>query len=229
MAFTGPVHNTELYKEQIRYGKEEQERRKNSPVYIDGDDVARLLETGRGVYLVDNRMGFNNRTHRLFVSKHLPTAEEEEWKTLGHRHTVEAVINWMAGSGYSIIDGQRYDWEAGDFICVPMFAWHRHINTDDKPALHVASTTGPLSIAIGQAIYEDERYPELWVYAQESEAMMKTLIPGGAGDPSIAEGWDSEAARRYAGQLGFAMHEEERRRESKVVSKRSELKFGATQ
>ncbi len=234
MAFTGPVHNTELYKEQIRYGKEEQERRKNSPVYIDGDDVARLLETGRGVYLVDNRMGFNNRTHRLFVSKHLPTAEEEEWKTLGHRHTVEAVIHWMEGSGYSIIDGQRYDWEAGDFICVPMFAWHRHINTGDKPALHVASTTGPLCMGIGTAVYEDERFPEYWIYAQQGEDALRTLIPAGeetkdhnAVAPK-ADQFETEAARLYAEQVAFASEEEERRRSSKVLVRGRDLKFERT-
>lgn len=234
MAFKGPVHNTELYKEQVKYGKEEQERRKNSPIYIDGDDVARLLETGRGVYLVDNRMGFNNRTHRLFVSKHLPTAEEEEWKTLGHRHTVEAVIHWMEGSGYSIIDGQRYDWEAGDFICVPMFAWHRHINTGDTPALHVASTTGPLCMGIGTAVYEDERFPEYWIYAQQGEDALKTLIPAGdevKGDNVAVQKHgqpETLSARLYAEQVAFASEEEIKRRSSKVLVRGRDLKFEST-
>src|ERR1043166_5044661 len=143
MSVSHPVPNDKLYLELVKYGKDEQQRRKESPILVSGDDVAKLLETNQGVYMVDPRMGFNNRTHRLFVSKHVPTEAEDNqmWKTLGHRHTVEAVIHWLAGKGYSIVDGIRYDWEAGDFICVPIFAWHRHVNLGDEPAIHVASTT----------------------------------------------------------------------------------------
>jgi gentisate 1,2-dioxygenase len=176
-------------------------------------------------------MGFNNRTHRLFVSKHVPTEAEDNqmWKTLGHRHTVEAVIHWLAGKGYSIVDGIRYDWEAGDFICVPIFAWHRHVNLGDEPAIHVASTTGPLYMGIGQAVYEDERYPEYWIYAQEGEDALHTLIPGGAID---AGGNDADAktqaGRLYAEQVAFAFNEEHRRRQSRVLVRGSELRFERT-
>jgi gentisate 1,2-dioxygenase len=218
-----------LYLEQVRYGKDEQKRRKESPIFVSGDDVAKLLETSRGVYMVDPRMGFNNRTHRLFVSKHVPTEAEDSkaWKTLGHRHTVEAVIHWLAGKGYSIVDGKRYDWEAGDFICVPIFAWHRHINIGNEPAIHVASTTGPLYMGIGQAVYEDERYPEYWIYAQQGEDALRTLIPGGAAE--AAEGTvDTQAGRLYAEQVAFAFNEEHQRRRSRVLVKGSELRFERT-
>ncbi len=229
MAFSGPVPNDKLYLEQVRYGKDEQKRRKESPIFVSGDDVAKLLETNQGVYMVDPRMGFNNRTHRLFVSKHVPTETEDNkaWKTLGHRHTVEAVIHWLAGKGYSIVDGKRYDWEAGDFICVPIFAWHRHVNLSSEPALHVASTTGPLYMGIGQAVYEDERYPEYWIYAQQGEDALRTLIPGGAAPAPGGDG-HSEASRLYAEQVAFAYNEEHRRRASRVLVKGSELKFEPT-
>lgn len=226
-----PVHNTALYKEQVRYGKEEQERRKESPVFVSGDEVKALLETGNGVYLVDNRMGFNNRTHRLFVSKHLPTEQDEHGKTLGHRHTVEAVIHWLVGKGYSVVDGERYDWEAGDFICVPMFAWHRHVNLTDEPALHIASTTGPLCMGIGTAVYEDERYPEYWIYAQQGENALNTLIPAGAevSNPELAGTTNGNlAARLYAEQVAFASEEEVRRRNGKVLVRGRDLKFEQT-
>lgn len=229
MAFSGPVPNDKLYLEQVRYGKDEQKRRKDSPIFVSGDDVAKLLEANRGVYMVDPRMGFNNRTHRLFVSKHVPTEAEDNkaWKTLGHRHTVEAVIHWLAGKGYSIVDGKRYDWEAGDFICVPIFAWHRHVNIGNEPALHVASTTGPLYMEIGQAVYEDERYPEYWIYAQQGEDALRTLIPGGANPVSEAD-VNTQAGRLYAEQVAFAFNEEHRRRQSRVLVKGSELRFEQT-
>ena len=229
MAFSGPVPNDKLYLEQVRYGKDEQNRRKDSPIFVSGDDVAKLLEANRGVYMVDPRMGFNNRTHRLFVSKHVPTEAEDNkaWKTLGHRHTVEAVIHWLAGKGYSIVDGKRYDWEAGDFICVPIFAWHRHVNLADEPAIHVASTTGPLYMGIGQAVYEDERYPEYWIYAQQGEDALHTLIPGGAIE-AVGNDAKTQAGRLYAEQVAFAFNEEHRRRQSRVLVKGSELRFEQT-
>ncbi len=229
MSVSHPVPNDKLYLEQVKYGKDEQKRRKESPIFVSGDEVAKLLETNRGVYMVDPRLGFNNRTHRLFVSKHVPTEtqDQQQWKTLGHRHTVEAVIHWLAGKGYSIVDGVRYDWEAGDFINVPVFAWHRHVALSKEPALHVASTTGPLYMGIGQAVYEDERYPEYWIYAQQGEDALRTLIPGGAAMETARDS-HSEASRLYAEQVAFAYNEEHRRRAGRVLVKGSELKFEST-
>ena len=124
-------------------------------------------------------MGFNHRTFRFWINR-IPAGEEEGmgWKTLGHRHTVEAVIHVLQGKGHSIIDGVRYDWEPGDFISVPMFSWHRHLNTGNEDFIYLAATTGPLSLALGLAVYEDERYPDYWVFGHKSESAMKSLIPG---------------------------------------------------
>ena|SRR5579862_5035284 len=218
--------------ELIRFGKEEQDRRKDSPVYVDGADVAREHEKVEHVLMVDPRLGFNNRTHRFWIN-HLPPGGEEgqHWKTLGHRHTVEAVIYWISGHGYSIIDGKRYDWQAGDFVCVPLFAWHRHVNESQERAAYAASTTGPLSMGLGQAVYEDERFPEYWVYAQQGEKALHTLIPGGAEIDSGAGGNgepQSMAGRLYAEQVAFAFQEEDRRRQSRVLVKGSELEFEPT-
>lgn len=224
---------TDLYVEQVRFGKEEIQRRKNSPVYVDGDEIARAhAEADHIVYIVDPRLGFNNRTHRFWINRLPPGGEEGQmWKTLGHRHTVEAVIHWLQGHGYSIIDGKRYDWEAGDFICVPMFSWHRHVNSADGPAIYVASTTGPLSQGLGQAVYEDELYPEFWVFAQQGEDALTTLVPGGAeARPELppAPAGESLAARLYAEQVRFAFEEEHKRRASRVLVKASELRFEPT-
>jgi gentisate 1,2-dioxygenase len=83
-------------------------------------------------------------------------------------------------------------------------------------------------MGIGQAVYEDELYPEYWVFAQEGDEAMKTLVPGGAEVRERDARAESDAARLYAEQLGYAFHEEERRRESRVVVKGSELKFEPT-
>lgn len=213
----------------IRYGAEEERRRKESPIFVSGDDVARAhAEHGGNVWIVDKRLGFNNSTHRFWIN-HLPGGGEDGavWKAIGHRHTVEAVIYWLEGNGYSIIDGRRYDWWAGDFLCIPMFAWHRHVNLTETPARYAASTTGPLSMAIGQALYEDERFPEYWVHAKAGDHAMKTLIPGGA-DSGMPPEELTGAAELYRRQVSFAAEEEERRRRSRVLVKAGELTFSET-
>lgn len=225
----GGAPKNRLGMEQTKFGQEEQQRRRQSPIFVSGDDVAREHERVESVYIVDSRLGFANKTHRFWIN-HLPGGGEanQKWKTIGHRHTVEAVIYYMEGYGYSVIDGKRYDWEAGDFICVPQFAWHRHVNLSDKKVAYAASTTGPLSMGIGQALYEDERYPELWVFAQQGEDAMGTLIPGASDVPAELGDYNTRAAELYSSEVSFALNEEAARRESRVLVKGSEITYERT-
>ena len=49
MAFSVPVPNDKLYLEQVRYGKDEQKRRKDSPIFVSGDDVAKAEDAFRWI------------------------------------------------------------------------------------------------------------------------------------------------------------------------------------
>ena len=229
------AHN-ELYMEQVRFGQSEEVRRRETPVYVPREYYEKLLlEKGDAfgpVYIVDPRLGFNNRTHRFWINQLAAGGEEgkQVWKTLGHRHTVEAVIYWLSGYGHSIIDGVRYDWKPGDIVCVPMFSWHRHVNESDGIVRYLASTTGPLSMGIGQAVYEDERYPQYYVYAQKGEEAVKALTLGGSGDLSnLRETTQiSRAQKLYAEELLFGKQEEDLRRKSKVLMKAEDIVFEST-
>jgi gentisate 1,2-dioxygenase len=230
--------NAELNMQIVRFAQEEDERRRKSPVYIPKEQIDRQFTGHNFVIIVDPRIGFNANFLRLFINGFPPGVENGQWKTIGHRHTVEAVIHILKGYGYSVIDGIRYDWEAGDFVCVPVFAWHMHVNLSDEDMVYLASTTGPLSNALGVSIYEDERYPQYWVFAQQGEEALKTLIPGAAEIPKsrrgIPEGMElsqfdnSRAAQIYFDQLAFAETEEGRRRNGKVLIKGADLKFERT-
>ena len=53
-----------------------------------------------------------------------------------HRHTTEAVLYIVKGNGHTVMhyDGeeeQRVDWEEGDLIGIPLWAWHQHFNDCD--------------------------------------------------------------------------------------------------
>src|SRR5258706_906860 len=221
--------HTELMMQSVKFAKDEQSRRKGQEVLFKWPDIEKQLGEHKHIYVVDARLGSNNHTHRLWYDVIPPHTEDgQEWKSLGHRHTVEAIIYFLKGHGHSIIDGVRYDWGRGDRPSGRFFSWHRHVNDGDEPVLRIASTTGPLSLALGQAVYEDERYPEFWIYAQEGEDARKTLIPGGGGSVEAAKIGNNRAAEMYAEQVAFAMHEEQLRRDSKVLVKPKGLAFEPT-
>jgi gentisate 1,2-dioxygenase len=225
----------------VKFAQEEMERRKKSPVHVSGEQTKAYREAKGGlgiVHMIDPKLGFNVRSIRLWVN-YAGLGEEgwAGWKFLGHRHLIDAVIHILRGHGYSIIDGVRYDWGPGDFMCVPTFAWHRHVNLGDEPVAYVAGTTTPYSQAIGMGIHEDERFPEYWVFAQKSEEARTTLIPGGAEVPGVVPGSQSVSAFHgdqglasylYEQQVEFAVAEEKRRRVGRVVVRGDELQFGQT-
>ena len=232
-----PQDSKALYMQEITFAKEELERRRKSPVVVKAADIRAQFTGYHRVLIVDPRVGFNVKAFRFWINKLPPGGEEgAKWKTIGHRHTVEASIHILQGVGYSVIDGIKYSWTAGDFICVPMFSWHRHVNTSKEDMIYVASTTGPLSMALGVAIYEDERYPDHWVFAQAGEESLKSLIPGAnervaldSAKHSLSKGnYKGVAAKLYEEQVRFSAKEEKQRREGKVLVKGKGLKFSRT-
>lgn len=235
-----------LNMEHKRYAVEELERRRKAPVLVKAEYIQEQLREHTHPYLVDPRLGFNQKWFRFWINRGSVGMEDPgrtEGYGLGHRHTVEAVIYIMQGHGFSLIDGVKHPWEAGDFICVPVFSWHKHFNESKEDELwHMAVTTGPFGMATGIAIYEDERNPEYWIYAQKGEEAMRSLIPGEGEVPGDKVQFDPSQwkpqpgkpgepptpAELYYEQLEYAREEEKRRRASRVVSRWKDLIWGPT-
>jgi gentisate 1,2-dioxygenase len=53
-------------------------------------------------------------------------------RTKAHRHTGSVVYTCAKGSGYSVINGKRYDWSKSDIFVVPSWAWHEHANASER-------------------------------------------------------------------------------------------------
>ena len=66
----------------------------------------------------------------------MSTIFEESPHSKSHSHThTEAMLYVLEGRGYSLIDGKRYDWQAGDAIHVPpKMTHHGHFNDSDERA-----------------------------------------------------------------------------------------------
>lgn len=52
--------------------------------------------------------------------------------TKAHRHTGSFVYQVAKGSGYSVIDGKRFDWQERDIFVVPSWSIHEHANLSDR-------------------------------------------------------------------------------------------------
>jgi gentisate 1,2-dioxygenase len=58
-------------------------------------------------------------------------------KTRPLRQTANLLVAPFQGQGYSIVDGQRFDWKQFDTLAVPGGAWCQHVNTSDKDPLYL--------------------------------------------------------------------------------------------
>jgi gentisate 1,2-dioxygenase len=52
------------------------------------------------------------------------------FRTQAYRSTTSAVYHVAEGSGYSILNGARFDWQKGDTFAVPIWCWQEHAAAD---------------------------------------------------------------------------------------------------
>ncbi len=76
--------------------------------------------------------------------------------TRAHRHTGGAVYHVVSGAGYTVIDGQRFDWSQGDILALPPWALHEHGNSSaSADAVLFSIQDLPVLKALG-LYYEEE-------------------------------------------------------------------------
>ena len=72
-----------------------------------------------------------------------------------HRHNSYAIYHIVAGSGYSILDGERHDWARGDTLVCPGMASHEHYNDGDEPAIQYVIQDMPARAMERNLIWEE--------------------------------------------------------------------------
>lgn len=78
--------------------------------------------------------------------------------TRAHRHSYSSVYHAFRGSGATIVDGVKIDWEQGDFLVVPPNSWHEHLNPSTDNAVLFSTTDAPVLELL--QLYREEAYPE---------------------------------------------------------------------
>ncbi len=72
-----------------------------------------------------------------------------------HRHSWDAILFMVDGSGWTEVDGVRYDWKAWDAIHLPAWSWHRHGNDGDRPGRFMSYSSEPTLWTLGMSLIED--------------------------------------------------------------------------
>ena len=77
----------------------------------------------------------------------------------------------VEGAGYSVVGGQRLDWEDKDVFTVPTWTFCEHVNSGDRPAFLFSFSDAPVMKAL--SLYREETQ----VLGRASAA--RTTVPGG--------------------------------------------------
>ena len=152
-----PLSNTEI----SEMGQREKWNEKNPPL-----DVT-LVKNLKELPLVPRK--YRNTKARFFkltgdrrLQPHLSELPPNG-KSVNHRHTTEAVIYIVKGSGYSTMSYEggpehRIDWEEGDMFGVPLWAWHQHFNSSDTETARYMAVQDTLAMK-SLGVHMIERHP----------------------------------------------------------------------
>ena len=125
---------TDSYEYYVRQFEEERYWRQNVPQVVKQRD--RMWEdtrNGRTLWFLHPQLPQMQTGMRLFEAylQELPPGG----RSGKHLHVGEELHFIIEGTGYDVIDGQRWDWEAHDVVAVPTLAPHQSFNADpDHPA-----------------------------------------------------------------------------------------------
>jgi quercetin dioxygenase-like cupin family protein len=115
-----------------------------APVLARGGDL-RWLETPQDVrvaMLIGEDVGFPTQGTALLKAE-IPTG----WHTGKHVHGEEAIFI-VDGSGFSVVNGARYDWKTGTSLHIPYMAEHQHFSTGPTPAVYLSAVTQDLDLFV---------------------------------------------------------------------------------
>jgi gentisate 1,2-dioxygenase len=109
---------------------------------------------GRRLYLLyDPATGRTNGTTSTFFAT--ITIRPGNIVDRPHRHVSAAINYYFAGSGYSVVDGKRHEWEAGDLmLSAPGWAVHNHAS-NDQDVYELTIQDQPLHIALGSLLWQE--------------------------------------------------------------------------
>lgn len=133
---------------------------------------------GRRLYLLYNpATGRTNGTsHNFFATMCVRPAGIVDRP---HRHTAAAINYYFSGKGYSVVEGKRYEWQAGDLmLSAPGWGIHNHASYDE-PVYELTIQDSPLNIAMESLLWQENmKQPVATLGSQEGFATNRAKAAG---------------------------------------------------
>lgn len=134
--------------------------------------------------MVANHLGFSTMGSNVLKSE-IPVG----WHTGKHRHGEEC-MHILEGEGFSIIEGQRFDWHKSSTIHIPFWKTHQHFNTGNVP----------VQIVHGM-VFDLERYLRI--------ARIEQIETCGPNDPAMIKAVPPETSQYYPNGARAVIHLEQ--------------------
>jgi quercetin dioxygenase-like cupin family protein len=96
----------------------------------------------------------------------------QQWRVFIHQITTKSgrhvhqgglLIFVLEGHGYSVVNGERWDWEKGDLVLLPLVPGgveHQHFNLDTKPSVWAAFINTPMQEHLASDLQQRETSPD---------------------------------------------------------------------
>jgi hypothetical protein len=148
-----------LYEESFQFFSEARRRARTGKVVLKGREVP--LELSRQGYY---KIYLTPETRDVCSSLFMVFATDIKSHSGMHRHQGGLVIYIIEGEGYTLIDGQRVDWESGDLILLPIKPGgieHQHFSRDPgKPCRWIAFVYAPFTDVLGSEFEQRQESPD---------------------------------------------------------------------
>jgi quercetin dioxygenase-like cupin family protein len=149
------------YERVLRQRKELAERNLTGPVVLRTEDREWFMARQGKLQFFLDPVTFKEtplQQWRVFV-------HEIRTRSGKHRHQGGLVIYVLDGKGYSMVDGERWDWEKGDLVLLPMKpegVEHQHFNVQPEkgPAIWAAFINIPIQEYLASDLQQKENSPE---------------------------------------------------------------------
>jgi len=144
----------------LQVRKEFDERQLSGPVVInESDREFQLNRQGRLLYYLDPLQHKNTPLQDWMVF-----TNDVRTHSGKHRHQGGLVIYVIEGKGYSVVDGERVDWETGDLLLLPIKpkgVEHQHFNTEPgKRCIWIAFCNMPVMDHVAMEFTQLENAPD---------------------------------------------------------------------
>jgi quercetin dioxygenase-like cupin family protein len=148
------------YETTLRWRREQAERNENGPIVIKRSKrEVYMARQGKLRYFLDPVFYPETPLRHWRVFTH-----EIRTKSGKHRHQGGLLIYVLEGRGYSIVEGERMDWEKGDLVLLPLNpneVEHQHFNLDpEKPSLWAAFIHLPTQEYLASDLQQVENSPD---------------------------------------------------------------------